>query len=190
MLTWILTGLAILTGITGVGLWQIKIRVEKRMETLVARQFEEPRIREIVQDVAAKKGTNILTAQIQPEVNRFKAEITQRLSELDGLVAKTKTLEEQSVSHEKAIQDVLTSLRNTLDESQKMRNKIVGLQSDIVRMQKCVARIQYFALKGRNQFPNPFQKEMVEALNEMVSIAIPNPNERGNFINELGGPNL
>lgn len=190
MLTWILAGLAILTGITGVGLWQIIIRVEKKMEILVASQFEEPRIREIVQNVASKKATNILTAQIQPEVNRFKEEITQRLSELDSLVVKTKVLEQQSVFHEKAIQDVLTSLRNTLDESQKSRDKIVGLESDIVRMQKCVAKIQYYALKGRHQFPNPFQKEIVEALNEMVSIAIPNPNERGKFINELGGPNL
>lgn len=148
MLNWVLTGLAIITGVTGVGLYQIKVSVEKRMETLVARQFEEPRIRDIVQEVAAKKATNILTAQIQPEVNRFKMEITQRLIELDSLVAKTKKLEEQSVSHERAIQEVLTSLNNTLGESQKMRDKIAGLQSDTDRMQKCVAKIQYFALKG------------------------------------------
>ncbi|MGD0350951.1 MAG: hypothetical protein ABSB84_11670 [Verrucomicrobiota bacterium] len=190
VLTWTLTCLALLAGIMGVSLWQIKARVERNMESLVAAQFEEPRIRQIVQDAAATQATNVMLHQIQPEVDRFKAEITNRLAELEILVAKTKVLEQQSQAHEKKIQDVLAALQKALEESQATRDKIVGLQSDIVRMQECAARIQYYALKGRNVFPNPYQKEMVEALNEMLLIAIPDPAQRSKFITDLGGPNL
>jgi len=190
VLTWTLTGLALLGGIMGVSLWQIKARVESKMESLVAAQFQEPRIREIVQDAAAAQATNVMLHQIQPEVDIFKGEITQKLVELEALVTKTKALEQQSQAHEKRIQDILAALQKALEESQTTRDKIVGLQSDIVRMQKCAARIQYYALKGRSQFPNPYQKEMVEALNDMLTIAIPDPSERSKFITEIGGPNL
>ena len=190
VLTWGLTFLALLGGIMGMSLWKIKGTVEKKVETLVAAQFEEPRIRQIVQDVAANQATNLMLHQIQPEVDRFKTQIAQRLVELETLVAKTKGLEQQSQAHEKTIQGVLASLQQALQESQTTRDKIVGLQSDIVKMQKCVGRIQYYALKGSHQFPNPYKKEMVEALNEMMSIAIPEPAERAKFIKELGGPEL
>jgi septal ring factor EnvC (AmiA/AmiB activator) len=190
VLMWSLTGLALLTGIMGVSLWQIKARVERKMESLVAAQFEESSIRQIVQNAAATQATNVMLRQIQPEVNRFKAEIAQKLAELETLVAKTKALEQQSQAHEKRIQEVLAALQKALAESQTTRDKIVGLQSDIVKMQKCAARIQYYALKGRNTFPNPYQKEMVDALNDMISIALPDPSERSKFIIEIGGPNL
>jgi hypothetical protein len=190
VLAWTLVAFAIVTGITGVGLWQIYSHVQKNMENLVARQFEEPRIKQIVQDVAATQATNIMLLQIQPEVARFKSEIAARLVELQALVAKTKSLEEQSQEHRKAIESVLASLNQTLHESQATRDKIVGLQSDVVKMQKCASRIQYFTLKGANMLPNPYNTNIVASLNEMLSIAIPDPAERRKFIMELGGPEL
>ncbi len=190
VLTWTLTGLALVGGIMGLSLWQIKVRVETKMESLVAAQFQEPRIQQIVQDAAANQATNMMIRQIQPEVDRFKTEIAQKLVELESLVSRTKALEQQSQAHERRIQEVLTALQKALEESQTTRDKIVGLQSDIVRMEKCVARIQYFALKGRNQFPNPYKEEMIGALNEMLAIAIPDPTERSKFITEIGGPDL
>ena len=190
VLVGLLTFLALLGGITGLSVWGIKTRIENKVENLVAEQFEEPRIQQTVQEVAATQATNMMLHQIQPEVDRFKAEIAQRLAELETLVGKTKALEQQSQSHEKTMQGVLAALQQALQESQTTRDRIVGLQSDIVRMQKCAARIQYYALKGSNTFPNPYKKEMVEARNEMMSIAIPDPAERAKFITDLGGPNL
>ncbi len=165
-------------------------RAEVAMFNTITRRFEEPRIKQIVQDVAATQATNIMLLQLQPEVTRFKSEIAARLVELQALVAKTKSLEEQSQEHRKAIESVLTSLNQTLHESQATRDKIVGLQSDVVKMQKCASRIQYFTLKGANKFPNPYKTNIVESLNEMLSIAIPDPAERSKFIMELGGPKL
>jgi hypothetical protein len=190
VLAWTLTGLALLGGIMGLSLWQIKVRVESKMESLVAAQFQEPRIREIVQNAAATQATGAMLHQIQPEVDRFKKEIAQKLEDLESLVAKTKELELESQAHGKAIQAVLAGFRKALEDSQTTRDRIVGLQSDIVRMQKCAMRIQFYSLKGRNVFPNPYQKEMIEALNEMLAIAIPDPVERSKFIAEIGGPSL
>ncbi len=190
VLTWTLIFLAILTGITGVGLWQIKEHVENKMEALVASQFEEPKIHQVVEEAAATRANQILREQIQPDVDRFKTEITNRLSELDMLLAKTKDLEKQSQDQAAAIQDILKQQQALLAESQQIRDKMVGLQSDMIQMQKCTIKIQYFTEKGRNTFPNPYTQNILDALNEMISIAIPDPVERGKFINELGGPNI
>jgi hypothetical protein len=187
---WTLTGLALLGGITGLSLWQIKERVERKMETLVAKQFEEPRIRTTVQEVARSQATVLMLKEIEPEVATFKEGIAQRLRDLDALVQKTQLLDEQSKEHAKAVGDIVATLQKTLQDSQDMRDKIVGLQSDIVRMQKCTARVQYYIVKGRNSLPNPYGKEMVGALNELLSIALPNPLERTKFIESLGGSDL
>jgi len=190
VLTWMLTSLAILTGIAGVGLWQIKEHVERKMESLVASQFEEPKIHQVVEEAAATRASKMMQEQIQPDVDHFKAEISQRLSELDQLVSKTKALEKQTQDQATTIQDILAAQQKLLVESQQIRDKMVGLQSDIIKMQKCAMTIQYYALKGRNTFPNPYLQQMLEALNEMASISIPDPVEREQFIKSLGGPNL
>ncbi|MBW2168556.1 MAG: hypothetical protein JRG69_04705, partial [Deltaproteobacteria bacterium] len=52
VVTWVLIVIAVLTGVTGLSLWGIKSRLEKKLEVLVAKQFEEPRIKAIVSDVA------------------------------------------------------------------------------------------------------------------------------------------
>lgn len=54
-------------------------------------------------------------------------------------------------------------------------------------MQKHIATIQFYQIKGANRLPNPYQKEMMDALNKLVVIAIPNPVERNRFITELQG---
>jgi hypothetical protein len=81
-------------------------------------------------------------------------------------------------------------VQRALEDSQATRDKIVGLHSDIVRVQKCEARIQYFTLKGRNRFPSPYHENILEALNELLSIAVPDPVERARFISDMGGPSL
>ena len=156
----------------------------------MASQFEEPKIHQIVEEAATTRASKIMQEQIQPEVDRFKTEITQKLSELDQLVSQTKELGKQSQDQATAIQKILKDQQSVLAESQQIRDKMVGLQSDMIKMQKCVMRIQYYTQKGRSTFPNPYTKNIVDALNEMMSIAIPDPVERNQFINNLGGPNL
>lgn len=178
---WTLGGLAILTTITGVGLWQIKQRVENKMEQLVVRQFEEPRIQEIVRQAAADRASALLVEQVNPEVVKFKAEVAEQLNELHALVSKTRELEEQS---RKSIQAVLVGLQQSLKQSQDANMRFA---SDIVEMQKCIVTIQYDQIKGHNQFPNPYGEQMLGSLNKLIAIAIPNPVERSKFVTELQG---
>ena len=188
VVTWILIGLAILTGITGVGLWQIKKRVEAKMDKLVAKQFEEPQIQELVRQVAAERASALLTEQVNPEVAKFKTEIANQLKKLHTLVARTQQLEAQSRKHEQSMQAVLAGLQQSLAQSQNAQAMLTSVRTDIVEMQKCLATIQYYQIKGANIFPNPYHKEMLDALNKLVAIAIPNPLERSKFITELQGP--
>ena len=75
LLTWTLIFFAILAGLTGASLLGIMKRTEKKMEDLVAKQFEEPRIQEVVRQVAADQASALMIEQITPEVTNFKANL-------------------------------------------------------------------------------------------------------------------
>jgi hypothetical protein len=176
---------ALLGGITGLSVWGIKTRIENKVEGLVAKQFEEPKIQEIVEKVAANQTSVLMSEQINPEVIKFKEEVSKKLEELYQLVAKTRDLEGQSRKHEESIQKVLISLKTSLDESQETAKQLTLLKSDIIEMQKLVATIQYYQLKGGTTIPNPYRKQSLDALNKLVHIAIPDPAERSKFVAEL-----
>lgn len=104
VVTGFLIGLAVLTGLTGLSLWEIARRVENNMERLVAKQFEEPRIQKVVRKVAADRADTIMHEQIQPEVQRFKGQIDKQLDELQTSVDEATRLAAPpslSLSHKK-----------------------------------------------------------------------------------------
>ena len=79
-----LTFLALLGGITGLSLWDIKKHIENKVEDLVAKQFEEPRIKEIVEDAAKNRATVLMSEQIDPEVLKFKEDIALKITKAEG----------------------------------------------------------------------------------------------------------
>jgi len=79
IVTWVLTALTVITGVTGLSVWGIKSRLEKKLEILVAEQFEEPRIKAVVSDVAKSRAKALLTEQVKPDVERFKKEIPSQI---------------------------------------------------------------------------------------------------------------
>lgn len=184
LLGYVLISFAILAGLTGLSLWGIWQRVEAEMEDLVAKQFKEPQIQEVVRQAAAEQASGLMMEQITPEVNDFKAKVDNQLKELYSLVATIQELKTESQKHEQGIQTVLGGLQHSLKQSQ---NQLSTVKSDIVEMQKHLATIQYYQIQGTNKFPNPYTKEMMAALNKLVVIAIPNPVERNKFITELRG---
>jgi len=86
---------AILGGITGLSLWEIKQRVEAKMEELVAKQFEEPQIQEVVRKVAAERASALMTEQIMPEVTKFKDEIKKNQEEYFKVLIESKEQQEK-----------------------------------------------------------------------------------------------
>jgi len=180
--------LAILMSITGLGLWQIWTNVTKQVESLIAKQFEEPKIQQTVERVAAEKATVLMSEQIGPEVTKFKAEVTAQLEELYSLVTKTREVAAESQKYQQSMRAVSQALQHSLEETENIRNQLTSFKSEIVQMQKQVATIQFYQIKGRFSVPNPYEKEMLNALNKLVAIAIPDPAERSKFITELQGP--
>ena len=68
----IVLALTLLTEITGLSLWGIKKNVERRLESLIAAQFDEPRVQQVVQKVASDEAKVLLTQQVEPQVSQFK----------------------------------------------------------------------------------------------------------------------
>ncbi len=182
---WVLIGFTILAGITGLSLWGIKQRVEKGMEDLVGKQFEEPRIQNVVSNVAETKAKALLIEQINPQVERFKAEVASQLAEMRSLVAKTDTLKSQSDSNAKQIEAILASVRSSQQKIEKVKGAVFGLQSDLIKLERGLVEIQYFTYKGRNIFPNPYHERIIQKLNELLAIAVPDPQERAKFVKEM-----
>lgn len=185
LLFYVLTGGTIFVLITGLSLLSIMKRVENGMEKLVAKQFEEPRIKKLVRQVATERASTLMMEQITPEVNNFKKEVNNQLEKLYPLVAAIQELKVESQKSEQEIQTVLKGLEYSLKQS---RSQLSTIKSDNVEMQKYVSIIQYYQIEGANRFPNPYIKEMLDALNKLVVIAIPNSVERNKFIAEIQVP--
>ena len=188
LLVYISIFMFVLTGVTGYGLWQVYINIKNHVENIVAKQFEEPDIQKVVRKAAAERASTLLIEQVNPEVVKFKTEIDLQLKELQSLVDKTRKLEELSRNHEQTIQVVLNTINNLLEQSKGVSLKLTNVRSEIVEMQKCIATVQYYRMKGYNIFPNPYRDKELEALNKLIAIAIPDIAQRSKFIKELQSP--
>ncbi len=185
VVTWVLIAIAVLTGVTGLSLWGIKSRLEKKLEILVAEQFEEPRIKAVVSDVAKNRAEALLSEQVKPDVERFKKEIASQIEDLKTLAIDTKKLKVQSNENAENIESILNSVRQSKTEIENVKGELFGLNSDLAKLERGLVEIQYFTYKGRNSFPNPYHEKIIQKLNELLIIAIPDPAERDQFAKEI-----
>lgn len=89
---WFLIGLTVLTLFTGLSLWQIFKRINVKIEEILTEQFEEPRIVQIVNEAASNRAGEMMAEEIQPEVNRFREEVSQELADLQSFIDSTMQL--------------------------------------------------------------------------------------------------
>jgi len=171
--------------IFGGSLFGIYFRLNNMLETLVAKQFEEPRIQKVVSNAAETKAEALLVEQINPEVKKFKAEINSQIEDIRKMVASIETLKSKSDSNAKQIERVLSSARNSEQEIERFKKAISGLQSDLVKINRGLVEIQYFTVKGATRIPNPYKERIQETLNNIITIAVPDPIERSKFVQEL-----
>jgi len=144
----------VLTVVFGTSIWSIIKYSETILKNRINAQFEKPRIKAVVEEVASERAETLLMEQIYPEVDRFKKETDLNIEEIESLV----------------------------DDA---RSTIVGLNSDFLKINKGMLDITYFTYKGRNQFPNPYDDRIMKTLNDLLIIAIPDQNERTQFISEI-----
>lgn len=85
--------MSIISLIFGIGLWQAYNHATKFMEKLlierISKEFEQPRIKATVQEVAANEAKRLLQEQINPEVDKFKKETEASVIETNNLITST-----------------------------------------------------------------------------------------------------
>jgi len=161
-------------------------RLEEKLETLVANQFEEPRIQSVVNSVATERAEALLLEQINPVVDKFMAEMTSKLQKIETIVASMQESKSQSDSNAKQIEKALAFTRNSQQEIEKFKKSISGLQSDLIKINRGIVEIQYYTYISRGRFGNnPYQERIEQKMNELIKIAVPDPQERSKFVNEL-----
>lgn len=95
LITWGLLFLAVFTGVTGLSLCGIKKQVERIAIQRIAKQFEEPYISGLMNQVAEQQAKSILEQQVKPEVTRFQNEVNSNIDEFDKYLTVLKAKYEQ-----------------------------------------------------------------------------------------------
>jgi len=173
LFTWGLAFLTIFTGVTGLSLWGIKEQLENIAIQRIAKQFEEPNISSLMRQVAEQQSKSILKKQVNPEVTRFKNEVSSKIDEFEKYLTELKAKYEQdyaSLASEVAtlkkrneimkLGDLGTQAadRSSLEELEKIsrESKDVSIKT---AADSEIARIKSFwlgitRLKGRNLTKN------------------------------------
>jgi len=80
---WFLVGLAVLGGVTGLSLWGIKCKTEQIVINRITKQFEEPKIQEILKSVAESKAKEIIENRLNPEIENAKLTVNQKINSFE-----------------------------------------------------------------------------------------------------------
>jgi hypothetical protein len=90
-------------------------------------------------------------------------------------------------SQAKGLTKVVDSVKKSESDISRVRNRVVGIESDLVKLERGLVEIQYLTYAGRNVFPNPYHERIMRRLNDLLIIAIPDPQQRGIFVKDLEG---
>ena len=139
----------------------------------------------VVSEAAKNKAASLLVEQINPEVKHFKEEVASQLEGLRSLTSEIETLKGKSNENADNIAEILSSVRKSQKEIDEVKTGLFGLSSDLTKLERGLVEIQYYTYKGRNIFPNPYHERIMQKLNELLIIAVPDPAERAQVIKEI-----
>ena len=83
------------------------------------------------------------------------------------------------------IERLLESVKRSEKDITEVRDSVFGIEGDLVKVKRGIVEIQYLTYAGRNIFPNPYHDRIMQRLNELLIIAIPDPQQREIFVKEL-----
>jgi hypothetical protein len=83
------------------------------------------------------------------------------------------------------ISAILTELKAAKSDTTEVRKNLFGVKGDVLRVERDLLEIEYLSNQGRNIFPNPYNDRIIAKINDILVVAIPDPNERGPFVQEL-----
>lgn len=114
------------------------------------------------------------------------AEVTSKLKDMEVLVASMQKSEAQVKSITNEVEGALSYIENSKKEVDSIKKSFVGLKSDFIKINRGIVELQYYTYKSRGMFGNnPYQKQIEQKMNELLEIAVPNPQERVKFVAEL-----
>ena len=58
---YVFAAFAVIAGISGLSIWEIKERTEEKVEVLISEQFKEPRIQKTLEDVAVERASTLIS---------------------------------------------------------------------------------------------------------------------------------
>jgi hypothetical protein len=90
-------------------------------------------------------------------------------------------------SQAKDLTKVVNSVKKSESDISLVRHHVVGIESDLVKLERGLVEIQYLTYAGRNIFPNPYHERIMQRLNDLLIIAVPDPQQRGKFVKDLEG---
>lgn len=82
-------------------------------------------------------------------------------------------------------QEYKESIEKILIDLEKAKAEIEKHKSDLVSLERGIVEITYLQHAGRNIFPNPYSQRIIDKINEILVIAVPEPSERDVFVKEL-----
>lgn len=121
LLKQLLVGLAIIGGIAGVSLWGIKGYVEQIAIKRISEQFKEPRIQELLQEVAQDQAKNIINNRLNPAIQKATLTIDQKIN-----IFKT-DLNEFKTSYEQELNELANEVKYL-----KKRNMVLRLRDKAI----------------------------------------------------------
>lgn len=83
------------------------------------------------------------------------------------------------------IEGLVKGVKRSEKDITEVRDSVFGIEGDLVKVKKGIVEIQYLTYAGRNIFPNPYHDRILQRLNELVVIAVPDPQQREIFVKEL-----
>lgn len=115
--------------------------------------------------------------------------LVKEVQEIGSLVGRTQSLVEHAqslVAEASADAKKLDALKREMtSQLASSKKSALVLQRDLSALQIGVIEIAYLQYEGRNIFPNPYHERIVQKINQLLVIAIPDPTERGKLVNEL-----
>jgi len=166
LLAWVLICFAILAGLTGASLWGIMRRAEAKMKTMVAQQFEEPRIQHVVRQVAANRASFLMSNQISPQVAKFKSDIANELQEAQSLVDKTRALEAEGQKHRASIVGIVSNLEHIATRARIAEERLTTVETNLI--------LASSTLEGLNTKLTDFDQRFEKVTEEQEFLSVAN----------------
>ncbi len=111
--------------------------------------------------------------------------IKQKAQEIKEDSKVIKELRKKNQEFTESIERILNDLEKSQVEINKYKSELVVLRDELVRVKMGFVEINYLQYAGRNIFPNPFHERIMNKLNELLEIAVPDPQRRAVFAQEL-----